>query len=256
MSKIVTLDSLRRSKVGPDLYRQVKAHEPLKVLIGMMTPGPMVYFQTMMDLMTMLQDTRSVRRSDGRAKYGAMMGYVRATNVHTGRIDICKKAIESHADYILMLDSDMTFPPYALRQLLELDKDIVSALAVRKSFPFMPVMSRKRDPDKVLCRLDIIDDWIDGELLKVDAVGTAFMLFKTSVLKKMEKPYFHYPWNKEEDSDIGCDNYFCLKAGEVGFDVFVDTSLKIGHIGDYTATIDDYHACRAVPGKVKEAKSA
>ena len=261
MAKIVTLDSLKRSKIGPELYQQIKSKpkppgSPITILIGMLTPGPMVHFQTMMDTMTMIYHTLSIRREDGGGKYSPMIGHQRATNIHTGRNKICKKALDSGADYVLMLDSDMTFPKEALVKLISLDKDIVSALAVKKDYPYEPVMTMKREPEKALCMLDPILEWTDGELLEVDAVGTAFMLFKTSVLNKMKMPYFHYPWFEDLELDLGSDNYFCLKAREADLKVFVDTSLKIGHIGDYTATIDDFSACRAVPAKVKEAKQA
>lgn len=266
MGKIVTLDSLRRSGIGPELYQKVKSDSPLKssaikILIAIPTPGPMVYFDTMLSTMRMIYHLLSIRREDGGGKYSPMIANQRATNIHTGSNKVCEKAIESGAEYILMLDSDMTFPHTALEQLLALDKDIVSALAVRRVYPYTPVMTMKRNPDSLLSNLDMvaldtIETWTDGELLKVDAVGTAFMLIKTSVFKKLKKPYFHYPWFEGFDCDLSCDNYFCLKAGEAGFDIFVDTSLKIGHIGEYNASIDDYHACRAVPAKVKEAKSA
>lgn len=261
MGKIVTLDNLRRSKVGPELYRHITANKTsissIKILIGMLTSGPMVHFQTMMDMMNMLHDVRMVKDKNGRSKYATLMAHKRATNIPTGRNEICERALETGAEYILMLDSDMAFPNHSLRQLLALDKDIVSALAVKKDYPYEPVMGNKADSSKVLAPATLITSWEEGELLKVDGVGTAFFLFKTSVLQKMKWPYFHHARGDECDGgSIGSDMYFCFKAGEAGFDVFVDTSLKIGHIGDYAATIDDFYACRAVPAKVKEAKLA
>ena len=82
-------------------------------------------------------------------------------------------------------------------------------------------------------------DWEipNTELIKVDGVGTGAMLIKTKVLKEMKKPWFFYEDNRSEDI------MFCEEARRQGFKIFVDTTLKIGHIGDkYSYEIFDSYS--------------
>ena len=60
-----------------------------------------------------------------------------------------------------------------------------------------------------------------------------FMLIKTSVFDKLEKPYFAEPINSEDRQLIPEDNFFCMNALKAGFELWCDLgiSMQLGHLG-------------------------
>ena len=64
----------------------------------------------------------------------------------------------------------------------------------------------------------------------------ACILIKTEIFKEMKKPWYYYA-----DNLFSSDLTFCMNAQKLNILIFVDTSNKIGHIGDnIIATEKDY----------------
>ena len=138
-------------------------------------------------------------------------------------------------DYIMWIDSDQVFEPEHFFKLLKHDKDIVSGLYLSKP---------KEDGLEAIPTLFscIIDDheaggaprnlWtheINGELIKVRANGMGWMLIKKGVFEKIDYPWF-YPVHTNDGVGIhGEDISFQIRAKDVGFDSYVDTSIIVGH---------------------------
>lgn len=136
--------------------------------------------------------------------------------------------------WIVFIDTDMVVPNMLIPALMKHDKDIVAALAVRRAIPYDPVAYKKNKENWY----DPIIDLPENQLVKVDAAGTGVMLIKMSVFDKIPKPYFAAPDYGTEV--LGEDIYFCAKAKESGFDVYMDTTVQCGHIGDYIYTYQDF----------------
>ena len=66
----------------------------------------------------------------------------------------------------------------------------------------------------------------ESKLIEVDAVGTGVMLIKNKVFKELDKPYFFYEADRSEDI------MFCQACRQKGIRIYVDTTLKCGHIGE------------------------
>jgi hypothetical protein len=68
--------------------------------------------------------------------------------------------------------------------------------------------------------------------VEVDATGTGCLLIETRVFLDLQKPYFQFTPNpdKEIGGVIGEDIWFCHKAREAGYKIFVDTSVPVGHL--------------------------
>lgn len=135
--------------------------------------------------------------------------------------------------YILFIDNDMVVPEGLALKLIEADKDIVAALAVMRTRPYVPVAYEKK-----MGQYEPIDNLPENQLVECDAVGFGAVLIKMDVFEKIKKPYFAHP--AIGDLVVGEDIFFCKKAQEAGFSIFMDTSIKCGHIGDYTFTYEDY----------------
>lgn len=125
------------------------------------------------------------------------------------------------SDYILFVDADMTFGEGTLKRLLAQNKDIIG---VDYSYKELPRQTTVKHDFKETPK----------ELFSCRAVGGGILLVKTSVFKKIAKPYFVMDHNEEGYIAKGEDVYFCEKAREAGFEIYCDPTLIIGHVGDYT----------------------
>ena len=130
-------------------------------------------------------------------------------------------------DHIMWIDSDQVFEPNDFFKLLEHDKDIVSGLYLRK-----PQGDTLNDiPIEFACFNEdgkrLYTNEVNGELRKVWSNGMGWMLVKKGVFEKIE-----YPWFGPIVTGLGFhgeDVSFQLRAKDVGFDSYVDTSIIVGH---------------------------
>lgn len=136
------------------------------------------------------------------------------------------KAINNGSEYLLFVDDDMTFTSDYLDKMIAHDKDIVGG-----------VYSSRKDNSPLLVYRSM-DDVVDlrteplTDLTKVIAKGTALMLIKTKVFS-MPRPWFNFTYDEKGMCIEGEDWFFCKKAGEYGFETWVDPTVKNGHIGEY-----------------------
>lgn len=136
-----------------------------------------------------------------------------------------KNALNNNADYLFFVDADMIFPPETLRVLLSHNVDIVNALAFRRIKPHYPCIFNWDESNGCYITADYSKS--QKRLLKVDACGMPCILIKTDVFKKMQEPWYYY-----RDNLFSSDLTFCENAKKAGFDINIDTQLKIGHIGE------------------------
>lgn len=144
------------------------------------------------------------------------------------RMDMVLGCLEADCTHIMFLDDDMAFPASTISQLLLRDKDIVAANCVMKSVP-------AKTTAKDLNNKPVYSDETATGLQEVAHVGCAVMLIKAEVFKTIGLPYFDFVFQNEKDGYIGEDVFFCRKAREKGYSVYVDHDLSksILHIGDY-----------------------
>lgn len=72
-------------------------------------------------------------------------------------------------------------------------------------------------------------------LQEIGSVGMGVMLIKKRVFAKLSEPWFETPWRHDKRGYIGEDVYFCNKARDAGFKIWIDhdVSKEIGHIGTF-----------------------
>lgn len=142
------------------------------------------------------------------------------------RSSLVDGALNAGASHMLWLDSDMRFPPDTLTRLLSHKKPIVGANAVARQDPHSFVATRNGEIVKTTNASRGIEE--------VDKVGLAVMLISTAVFKQIPKPWFLFEYDGE--NYMSEDVYFCRKAREAGFKIYIDHDLskKVSH----TATLD------------------
>lgn len=153
--------------------------------------------------------------------------------VHVGRNIIAQSVLRSGSEYLLFIDSDISFPPWAVERLLSHKKDIVGGMYFKKAFPHAPlVYSCKGENYECIHNPP-------STLFECDGLGTGFLLIHRKVLEKLSKDKWvkkhGFPFNfmqKKDGNDIGEDLAFCLRARRAGFKVFCDPSIPLQHQGE------------------------
>ena len=159
--------------------------------------------------------------------------YLKASLVYDARNQLVKHATQTGGfDYILWLDSDMTFDSDLLDRLLaDMDgRDMVSGLCFGRRPPFKPCIYKKLD---VTVSGQMIhpesENWFDyprDQIFEVAACGFACVLMRVDVLEAMGiygVPFFPV-------GGLGEDLTFCWRARKLDIKFHCDSRLKIGHI--------------------------
>lgn len=149
---------------------------------------------------------------------------IQSCDIASSRMWLAKQAVEKGATHLLFIDSDMLFPPSVLKTLLSRDKDIIGVEYHKRQFPLQTVTAYMPDVEKS-----------ETEPFKVGIAGTGIMLIKTDVFKNpnMDKNWFSFGRNSEGQNVIGEDGWFCNTARDAGYDVWVDPTIKVFHLGEY-----------------------
>lgn len=149
------------------------------------------------------------------------------------RRELAKLAINSGADSLLFLDSDMRFPKDALVRLLRHKEPIVAASYSMRRLPLAPVAFDGYTQGQ----LHYIPNDAEG-LEEVASVGMGCFLIDLNVFKKLDEPWFANEYDAALDDYIGEDVHFCRKAREAGYRILVDAKLtnEMGHLGEWNFT--------------------
>jgi GT2 family glycosyltransferase len=139
--------------------------------------------------------------------------------------------------HLFFLDSDCVPPPLTIEKLLDYDLDIVASCApaliagnhVFTSACWLPPDERKDPKEKY--RMPLVSDENAKGLKEVDVVGMTGVLVKRQVFETLEKPWFKMVFNEDHTGlELGEDYYFCEKAREAGYKVWVDYDVRQQHL--------------------------
>ena len=166
-------------------------------------------------------------------------------NEHGGLFDardrVCRKTMREHFDYMLQLDSDMTFPPDALCKLLERDKDVITGVYVGKGENHKPVLFtelHKDDENSGPYGLKHgLNELMKDDVFEVKGCGAGFLLVKEHVIRIMliHKHEWFRPY-----AGLGEDVSFCQRCTELGVKVYADRTIPMGHIKYTQYTLEDW----------------
>lgn len=149
---------------------------------------------------------------------------MQSCDISSSRTWLVKQAIKKGATHLLFVDSDMLFPADTLSRLLARDKDIIGVEYNKRTFPLQTVTAYLPDVEKS-----------ETEPFRVGVAGTGVMLVKLSLFAdpKLDKNWFSFGRNAEGEHVIGEDGWFCNTARAAGYDVWVDPTIKVYHLGEY-----------------------
>ena len=157
--------------------------------------------------------------------------------VYTAREEAVKAFLDSQYDALLFVDSDMVVPVDLLTRLIEADKDIVSALAFRRTPGYEPCIFKECNEQDAKFYLDY-----PKGLIEIQGVGMACTLIKRRVFETVPQPWY-FPHKV-----LGEDLSFCVRARKAGFRIYCDTTLICGHCNVETIGEEHYKKWRATNG--------
>lgn len=161
--------------------------------------------------------------------------------IYTSRNDLAMKAVQAEADYVLWLDSDMTFEPDMLLRMMDTlqknDLDILTGLYFRRVPPYSPVLFEKLELVK-----DAFFDWsefkeLPSELFEVAGCGFGCVLMKTDPFLDVQAKFGNM---FAPIGNTGEDLAFCWRARQCGFKIMCDPSIICGHVG-YVISDEKYY---------------
>lgn len=165
----------------------------------------------------------------------------------------CKMAYDAvyrrDFDNLFWIDGDVNFEIEDIYKLINSEKEIIAGVYPFKGHPEMTFDPLTNDQE--------INFGEQGKVYKVNCVATGFLKTKKEVylemVDKLKLPLCNtsfdcpsYPWFKpnvwEEEGQtyyLGEDFSFCKYAQKCGFEIFIDSTIKLGHIGKYEYTWED-----------------
>jgi GT2 family glycosyltransferase len=172
------------------------------------------------------------------------------------RNEAAKALLDSSAEWLLFVDSDMGWAPDAIDRLVEAADPVERPIMGGLCFGL-----QQRDPDGMggfdMKPFPTIFDF-DGQefkirwdyqrdsVVRVDATGCAFLLIHRDVLAKMRSECGDTWFDRARLGDelLGEDLSFCARVGELGFPVHVHTGVRTSHYKSLWLTEAHYIAAR------------
>jgi hypothetical protein len=172
--------------------------------------------------------------------------HVSGPRIAAGRNHLVESFLATPAEWLLMVDDDMSFDGDAIERFLKSadrrKRPIVGGLAFATGRDGMfPTLFRIHPEAGVPTRLDA---WPLGEVVDVDGTGAACLFVHRSVFEKMAEHY-ERPWQWFQETTlngntVGEDMTFCLRARALGFPIVVDTSIRFGHVKPRTIDENEF----------------
>lgn len=174
------------------------------------------------------------------------LAVARGSLVYNARADLTLKAIQGGFTHILWLDSDMTFEPdIAVRLLADIEegRDFVTGLCFKKAIPTMPTIlsgvewEQKPNGEKD-GRVDYFTDYPADSVFEIAGCGLAACITSVDMLKKAAGHFKGSPF--EPLPGLGEDYSLCWRLRKMGYRLYCDSRVKVGHIGDFIYDEDIY----------------
>lgn len=201
--------------------------------------GTMMHAAFHASLVNILVRENNTGRRHLLAEGGGTFGTIGTPRIATARNAIVRAFLETDAEWLWMVDTDMVFRPDTLEQLLDAaDPDetpILGALCFGMDMAgtIFPTLYITPDDGK---NVKHITNYPKDIVLSVAGTGAACLLIHRGVLETMKEKYSDAAprewfsdqiWNGQ---DMGEDMTFCFRARDIGYPVKVHTGIRIGHV--------------------------
>jgi hypothetical protein len=216
-----------------------------KVCVGYLHPGH-VSNTFMLSLQDLLFYDMSLHQRIVGNHHGVMGKQCGAAGIGDGRNDLARATLDSDAQWLFMIDSDMSFEPNIVERLIEsahaIDHPVVGGLAFahRKDgnaslygtrYRCVPTVYRFHEDDDKVGFVPVFD-YPRNELVECSATGGAVLLIHRNALEAVRDKFgevwfdmIRHPKGAHFSEDLS----FCVRLSACGIPLFVDTRVKTGH---------------------------
>lgn len=166
--------------------------------------------------------------------------FVRGYDCATARNNIAQKAINLNADYVLMIDNDVTPPKEALLWLLEDVRDVQLGYYAHRNADNLYTGRVS------VCKLGWFNYPLESEFtakemqelitrkeykVQIHGGGMGCALIKTDLFRALSYPW--YDWVNYGDKNRGMlseDLFFCEKCRKANIPIYTDSRVGCGHM--------------------------
>ena len=150
----------------------------------------------------------------------------KGTLAHVARDKVACKAINEGYTHVLWLDADMIFSPDILDDLRFCGKDFVTGLACSRRPPYVLCVFNHVSDEKGCIAYKLAD--VPEEAFEIQGCGFACVLISTEILKAvMTRHKTCFLPMKIYGEDLA----FCVRARELGYRIWCEPTVRLGHIG-------------------------
>lgn len=225
-----------------------------RVAVGFIHPGDVTGNFGIALAHTVLLDRRLGRISH-------IIGVESSPRISEGRSQVVDGFLDTDAEWLLMIDSDMTWDFAAFELLCEHADPEVAPIVGGLCFGggrlwhgtkpnIFPTIYRFIQDEGSLAT-EVVYDYPRDAFIPVGATGAAFLMVHRKVFHKLRKVlgkdtngvHNPYPWFAEvvyKGRPVGEDIVFCMRAQAAGFPIYVHTGALIGHRKSVLLTQDLY----------------
>ena len=184
------------------------------------------------------------------------IGVTQREMIDRARNGLTEAFLGTSTEWLMWFDSDMTFPKETITQLFKVAEEknakMVSGIYYQRKGQNLPVLwSRGSETESGMisgegnkkCETNkYVGSFMfphpdKKEPFKAHAAGFGCVLVHRSVFEVMPRPWFRFV-----EGQCSEDFYFFVEAKEKGFELWIEPTLKLGHIGDAPiVTRDDFH---------------
>lgn len=167
--------------------------------------------------------------------------------VYDARNLLTQEAIETGADRVLFIDSDMYFQPDMMERMardMDDGADYVCGLFFKRRLPTLPCIYK--DVDIVeengvsVGKTQVYTDYPADTVFSVGGSGFGAVMVSTKLLSDVQetfgKPFIPYA------GLLGEDLSFCWRARQLGYTLWCDSRIKVGHVGTFVYDESTYLA--------------
>lgn len=147
---------------------------------------------------------------------------------------------QTNAEFLFFIDSDIVFEPVHFDRIVSHNLPVCAGIYFKKSAKLEPVIEGNLSEEDPVTHL-----------MKVRSAGTGFLCIRRDVFEKIrdmmlnedpdnfcyegdpdpETRWDFFPFGSRKRSYRSEDWYFCDLARRAGFDIHVDCSVQLGHVG-------------------------
>ena len=161
--------------------------------------------------------------------------FIVRASCHDARNLLAREAIDSDADRVLWIDSDMVFGDDLMLRLgedLDAGWDMVGGIYFRREIPTSPLVYKslgeiesKTIMGDTCARAEVWTDYPRDSLFECAGYGFGAVMMTTELLRRVGD-YAFTPFNHLSE-----DLSFCARAQEAGARIACDSRVKVGHVG-------------------------